>query len=253
MMSAITSFLSSLWLHGSQDLWAWLTVSALALLAGVWIRHFWGKGSPSPTPPGVAQVWQQLDKLQREQDAIKRLLCLDELTGLPNGRYLEQVALPAAISSCAASGHPLTVAFLDFDHFGAYNKRHGHDAGDRLLVQGVRQAQLRLSQGRCTDQMFRFYSAGDEFVILLPGADATRADTTLTLVRSFLAAAGISVSIGAVVLRPGERMTARALLASADAAMREVKRAGRGGPPNIRQAQAIAEHREPAMIPSRRA
>jgi len=242
MLSAISSFFSSLYLFGAEYFAAWCVVGVLCVCAGAWIAHFWHKGS-QPIAPPAPDVLQQLAQLSRDQEAIKRLLCLDDLTGLPNGRYLEQIALPGALAACAASRHPLTVAFLDFDHFGAYNKRHGHEAGNAHLLEGVRLILLKLSQGRCTDQLFRFYRAGDEFAILMPGADAVRADTTLTLVRSFLHAAGISVSIGAVVVAPGVALSARAVLGQADEAMRAVKRAGRGGPPNLITASRAIEDR----------
>lgn len=252
MISALTSFFTSLWLYGVEYFAAWSCTVLLAFAAGVWISYFWRKGT-APTsravPQALGQLHAQLAQLQREQEAIKRVLCLDALTGLQNGRQLEQVALPSAMSACASSRHPLTLAFFDFDHFGAYNKAKGHDAGNALLIQGVRTAQTYLAQRRCTDQLFRFYTAGDEFAVLMPGADAARADDTLTLLRAHLRAVGISVSIGAVVLMPGQRLTAKALLAQADAAMRAVKNSKRGGPPNVRPAAETIEHTAPALQP----
>lgn len=247
MIAALVSFFTSLYLFGVEYFAAWSASALLCVLAGAWIAHFWHRGTASPRAPS-ADVQQQLAQLQRDQHAIKRLLCLDELTGLPNGRYLEQIALPGALAACAASRHPLTVAFIDLDHFGAYNKKHGHAAADAQLVEAVRLMQLRLAQGRCTDQLFRFYGAGDEFAILMPGADAARADVTLTMVRAWLHSAGISVSIGAVVVPPGRSLSARAVLAQADAAMRKLKQSGRGGPPAIVDAATpTIEHIAPAI------
>lgn len=245
MMSAISSFFTSLYLYGAEYFAAWFVSALLCVAAGAWVMHFWGKGHADPTKSKRStDVLAQLEQLSRDQEAIKRLLCLDDLTNLPNGRYLEQIALPGALAACAASKHPLTLAFLDFDHFGDYNKTHGHEAGNELLVQGVRAIQHRLSQGRCTDQLYRLYR-GDEFVILMPGADAARADATLTLVQSFLRSVHVSVSIGAVVVPPGGALNARLVLAQADAAMRAVKNSGRGGPPNICGAQAVEQSTAP--------
>lgn len=71
-------------------------------------------------------------------------------------------------------GEPTTVVVLDIDHFKAYNDRLGHTAGDRLLIDVVSRLQSAL---RRSDLIAR--SGGDEFVLVLVGADESRTRTVL--------------------------------------------------------------------------
>lgn len=71
-------------------------------------------------------------------------------------------------------GEPTSVAVLDIDHFKSYNDRLGHAAGDRLLIDVVAHLQQAM---RRYDLVSR--SGGDEFVLLLVGADETRARAIL--------------------------------------------------------------------------
>jgi len=63
---------------------------------------------------------------------VGRLARTDALTGVANRRAGDD-ELPRELARAARSGTPLCVALLDLDHFKAYNDRHGHQAGDRLL------------------------------------------------------------------------------------------------------------------------
>ena len=79
---------------------------------------------------------------------MTRLAQTDALTGLPNRRAaLEQ--LQHCIAAARADGTPLTVAFLDLDHFKAVNDTHGHAAGDHVLreVAASIKQQLRNVEG----------------------------------------------------------------------------------------------------------
>jgi diguanylate cyclase (GGDEF)-like protein len=71
--------------------------------------------------------------------------------------------LPLELARSARSGRSLCVALLDLDHFKAYNDRHGHQAGDRLLKAVAAAWQGRL---RKTDLLARY--GGEEFAVLLP-------------------------------------------------------------------------------------
>lgn len=151
----------------------------------------------------------------------------DPLTGLANRSVLGDKlrrALPG-------SGYPVTVLYLNLDGFRAVNDAHGHDAGDAVLQAVAR----RLSAAvRESDLVVRL--GGDEFVMLCPGVPASDAvqlaDRILRDVAepvSFgghLLTVGASIGINAHVDSPGTAPAA--VLRSADAAMYEAKRLGRG-------------------------
>jgi len=94
---------------------------------------------------------------------------IDGLTGLWNRACFEQ-RLAAELSLSRRAGHPLACAMMDLDHFKQLNDRHGHPFGDEVL-RGV--AQVLLDAARAEDVVCRY--GGEEFVILVPNADADRA------------------------------------------------------------------------------
>ena len=110
------------------------------------------------------------------------------------------------------------MAVIDLDDFKHTNDRHGHPHGDQVLQQvaGV------LRESRAGDRAYRV--GGDEFVELLPRADAEGMNVLARRLSRSFGQAGLKVSIGISVLRPGE--PADILRAEADAALYEAKRRG---------------------------
>lgn len=154
----------------------------------------------------------------------------DPLTGLANRVVLfDRIGLE--IARARRHGHPVALAILDLDAFKEFNDRYGHVAGDRLLVA----ASHALSGAiRDTDLVARF--GGDEFVVLLPEADATQAVGCLDRVRAGISGAriagaerGASASAGVAVFDPAVRasVSVSAWLRQADAALYAAKAAGR--------------------------
>ncbi len=154
----------------------------------------------------------------------------DPLTSLANRAVLfDRIGLE--IARARRSAHPVALAILDLDGFKGFNDRYGHVAGDRLLVAAADAITRAI---RDTDLAARF--GGDEFVVLLPEADATRAVACLERIRSGIGRARISgardgttVSAGVAVFDPNVRasVSVSAWLRQADAALYAAKAAGR--------------------------
>jgi diguanylate cyclase len=149
----------------------------------------------------------------------------DALTSLGNRRHLERRATEL-LPALAAAGEPLSLALLDIDHFKRVNDRHGHAAGDQVLVH---LAQLLRENTRGGDVLARH--GGEEFVVLLPGMPLPRAAEVCERLRQRVAAhgwplgeRGITISIGLAASPP---LALEALLARADEALYRAKRAGR--------------------------
>lgn len=165
--------------------------------------------------------------LRRDRDRARQLADIDALTGLFNRRaWTERVfALDEAMRR---TGQPLSVLFLDLDHFKELNDRYGHEAGDDALrtLAAVMREELREQ-----DLIGRY--GGEEFVIALPGADRAHALRVADRLRRRLydrSSAGPlrvaqTASIGAATLHAGEDFTA--LLRRADEAMYAAKLGGR--------------------------
>jgi diguanylate cyclase (GGDEF)-like protein len=108
---------------------------------------------------------------------------------------------------------------LDLDLFKSFNDDHGHQAGDRLLKEAAAAWRAQL---RATDMLARY--GGEEFVVLLQGPDVEAARRVVDRLR-VVTPRGQSCSAGIARREAGE--DAAALLARADAALYEAKRAGR--------------------------
>ncbi|MDZ7750298.1 MAG: GGDEF domain-containing protein [Gammaproteobacteria bacterium] len=93
----------------------------------------------------------------------------DPLTRVFNRRYLPTV-FRHENEVCLKYHATSSVVVTDIDHFKEVNDTHGHDAGDRILVEF---AELLLGGVRAGDYVFRF--GGEEFLLLLAGANAEQA------------------------------------------------------------------------------
>lgn len=174
------------------------------------------------------------DRKAREQRLEHRALH-DPLTGLPNrSRLLDGLSRAVAVAGPPSSG--VAALFIDLDDFKALNDRRGHATGDALL----RQIADRLRDAvRPGDTVARY--GGDEFVVIVEQlTDTAQAVEVAERIRSVLlepvVVEGESVTIGASIgiaatwgrRDDGDPATPEDLLRTADAAMYQAKRTGRG-------------------------
>ena len=100
---------------------------------------------------------------------MERLAMVDQLTEIPNRRYLE-MALSSRLAEILRYGRPMSVAVLDLDHFKAINDTFGHQTGDATLKM---LATVLAANARADEVVARL--GGDEFVVLLQSADPSGA------------------------------------------------------------------------------
>lgn len=108
------------------------------------------------------RIQTQKQDLQKALARIEQLATLDELTGLPNRRFLQQ-ALDAEGLRSQRSQAPWCVALIDLDNFKRINDTHGHATGDAVLKWFAAQAKTFM---RASDIVGRW--GGEEFVVLMP-------------------------------------------------------------------------------------
>jgi diguanylate cyclase len=121
----------------------------------------------------------------------------DPLTGLPNRRAFEE-----AFADHVARGAPLCLAVCDVDRFKRVNDQFGHSVGDRVL-KAIADALTETCSGHFVGRY-----GGEEFVILFDGADLARAQATLEVARTTVAAKRYrlresDVPLGAVTFSAG--------------------------------------------------
>ncbi|WP_432572718.1 histidine kinase N-terminal 7TM domain-containing diguanylate cyclase [Kineococcus sp. SYSU DK005] len=172
----------------------------------------------------------QLALVERLRAQLQEQSVRDPLTGLHNRRLLDE-ALPAALAAARAGGDAVGVLVVDVDRFKAVNDTHGHAAGDEVLVEV---AHALAAGARAHDVVAR--SGGEEFVLVLPGADAAATRERAEALRAACARLDVAVgdgarvrptvSIGTAVHR-ADGEDAAGLLAAADRALYAAKAAGR--------------------------
>ncbi|MBA3843804.1 MAG: GGDEF domain-containing protein [Actinobacteria bacterium] len=161
-----------------------------------------------------------LYRLLRRKDELHRLSRIDPLTGLINRRALQDAYQQRLAYQTRYGGREGALLVIDLDNFKQVNDRHGHQAGDRVLVAVARTLQSILRE---SDLAVRL--GGDEFAILLPRANALQASIVAEKLRvgfNNIASAPTSVSVHAsigVALETETEPSLDALLSAADEAM----------------------------------
>jgi diguanylate cyclase (GGDEF)-like protein len=177
----------------------------------------------------AAQATVAVDNVLLHEEA-QRLSITDGLTGLWNYRYFT-MSVTKEIERASRFGRPLALLMLDLDHFKAVNDSFGHQRGDAVLVELA--GRIR-AEARDVDTVARY--GGEEIVVVLPETDEAGARQAAERFCSAVrrrpfgepGSQPIRLTISAgVAVYPGHGSSASALLAAADAALYESKRAGR--------------------------
>lgn len=165
--------------------------------------------------------------LMRSDVEARASAVIDPLTGMLNRQALTPRI--AELKQQAAIAHePIGLIVCDLDHFKSVNDTHGHAAGDGVLTDVA----YTLRKGlRAFDLIYRI--GGEEFLVLLPGADLPHALRVAEGLRTAVEAgtAGtrhpVTMSFGVAVSPAGATFDYDALFADADAALYAAKRDGR--------------------------
>jgi diguanylate cyclase (GGDEF)-like protein len=166
---------------------------------------------------------------ERIVDDKNHLATHDELTGISNRRAVV-MAGERELDMARRFRRPITVAMVDIDFFKDINDRHGHAAGDEVLVA---LAQLLGESCRAVDLVGRY--GGEEFVIVLPGVDWDSAEVVGSKLLEVIAhhrfqhCESLTVSIGLAVLPATDphEVSWRTMVNRADMALYAAKAAGR--------------------------
>jgi diguanylate cyclase (GGDEF)-like protein len=158
----------------------------------------------------------------RQRDTLREQVRRDGLTGLLNHRACHE-----RLREALAGGGPVGVVLLDLDHFKLINDAHGHAEGDRALAATAERLRTVVRAGDTVGRL-----GGEEFVVILPGADAEAAEDCAERARAALAELTVrgrplAASAG-VAAAPADGADAAVLLENADAALYWAKRSGRG-------------------------
>lgn len=233
-----------IWRNGPEDFATRYTVVVLLLHATVIILRLLATLLPLPheglfTPTRVQTIYVTANALmiiafmvglvmlvaERLRAELEHLATRDSLTGAMARRVLIE-ACEQELARCRRHGRSMALLMMDIDHFKAINDTHGHQIGDRVLVDCVTRISSLL---RRPDQLARF--GGEEFVLLLP---ETAQEEAIAVAERILARVAepkeglppITVSIGVSTNRPDEDRI-DTLLARADRALYKAKEEGR--------------------------
>ena len=198
------------------------------------LRVTWEQGSVASVQE-LARLLAPLSRLVavaiQNQTMLEKLVFVDPLTGVYNRAFYDrQVAME--IERANRTNQKFAILVMDVDDFKPINDRFGHRAGDQVLAQLAREVRGRM---RKIDLMFRY--GGEEFVLLLPGADLEEAQRTAERLRLVVSEQRflpegvpsplrVTVSVGGAVY-PDQSRTKTGIFNAADTALYRAKHDGK--------------------------
>ncbi|WP_051822342.1 GGDEF domain-containing protein [Desulfonatronum thiodismutans] len=196
---------------------------------------------------GIQGGFQRIEGLlQNDLETIVTMGLTDDLTKLNNRRALDAF-LSRAVSEAVASGNPLSMIFMDIDHFKKFNDDYGHLVGDQALVTvaAMIRSFVEFQANLNSREFFPARFGGEEFALVLPETSGEEAVALAETIRkkienyNFLVrdadgevlSAGIKITVSAGVaelhagcgLCPG----ISSLIDAADKALYQAKKGGR--------------------------
>ncbi|MDA3809876.1 MAG: sensor domain-containing diguanylate cyclase [Spirochaetaceae bacterium] len=174
------------------------------------------------------KLQQANDKIIEQNEKLEELSLTDHLTGLSNRRAVQQV-LNYLIRDYKRTEESFSILMIDIDHFKKVNDKHGHDAGDvvlvgfsRILLDNLRQIDIKSRWG------------GEEFLILLPHTSRKEAkDIASKLLNKIRKAVleykkiNIHITFSCGVANYDQAISLQTLIQNADKALYKAKEKGR--------------------------
>jgi diguanylate cyclase (GGDEF)-like protein len=205
----------------------------------------------------LLQLKATRQQLEESNAHLQILARRDALTGLANRLHFDEMKR-LLLENAQLHGSSFSILVCDIDHFKSYNDHYGHPAGDTCLtrVSGA----LRTVFQRSGDLIARI--GGEEFAVLLPGADAHSAlrlaeEMRMAVIQLDIpheaspVAPYVTISVGAATLDGERHENIGQLVAEADAALYQAKNSGRNqvrlfSPPRPQQVPALGSSAAPS-------
>ncbi|HTR10245.1 MAG TPA: sensor domain-containing diguanylate cyclase [Paraburkholderia sp.] len=178
---------------------------------------------------GYSVVLRDVTERKMHSDNLARLLTTDHLTGVTNRAHFFEIA-ESEVARAQRHDRALSLVMVDADHFKRINDTAGHQAGDDVLKRIADEAKALL---RSSDTVARL--GGEEFVLMLPSTTTAEAMVVAERLRVAVERARIDTAVGqwkatislGVASLGDANPTLQDLLAAADRALYDAKRAGR--------------------------
>ncbi len=203
--------------------------SAWGLLEILWPRGRWQ--TTRQAAPLLQHVARLAELAIQNQQTLEKLVFVDPLTGVYNRVFYDR-QLSLEMERAHRTSGKFGLLVMDVDDFKSVNDRHGHRAGDQVLAAVAQEVRERM---RKIDLLFRY--GGEEFVLLLPGADGEETRRTAERLRAVVserrfeaegapAPLRVTVSLGGAIY-PDDARTATGLFRHADNALYRAKEQGK--------------------------